>query len=174
MSEGTVHLALFSDIDPATDAIIKLRELGISDQEMTVVSGVPYSDKMLDRPMTWTNVPTIAIGGAIVGFIIGIAMNWGAPFLYPIHVGGLPIYPIPTTLVLTFETTMLGLMIFTFLGVIWESTFPSFGPKEYHPEISDGKIALVFNCPPEIHEQMHKSLADLGAEWVHRTEAQRL
>ena len=67
-----------------------------------------------------------------------------------------------------------GLMMATFLGVIWESAFPSFGPKEYHNAISNGRIALVFNCPLEIHTQVHDLLAALGAEWVHRTEATEL
>lgn len=174
MSATNAHLALFGDLDPATDAIVKLREFGISDQDITVVSGVPYSHQMLDRPTIPTSVLTLGGMGAIGGFLIGIALNWGAPFLYPLRVGGLPLYPIPTTLVLTFETTMLGLLIFTFLGVLWENGFPLIGPKEYHPEISDGKIALVFNCPPEKFEKIHKSLTDLGAELVQRTEAQAL
>jgi hypothetical protein len=100
-----------------------------------------------------------------------VAMNLVTPLQYPIRVGGMPLVSIPTSIVLTFETSMLGLLAFTFLGVIWESAFPSFGPKEYHASISDGQIAVVFNCPPEIHSQAHNSLAALGANWVHRTEA---
>ena len=69
---------------------------------------------------------------------------------------------------------MLGLLAFTFLGVIWESAFPSFGPKVYRPEVSDGQIAVVFNCPPEVHTHVHEALAVLGAEWVHRTEATKI
>ncbi|HEX7975868.1 MAG TPA: quinol:electron acceptor oxidoreductase subunit ActD [Anaerolineales bacterium] len=174
MSEGPVHLALFKEIDPATEAIDKLRELGIAENDMTIISGVPYSDRILGRPITWTRVPQIAIGGFVVGLVISLALNWGTPLQYPIRVGGQPVYPIPTTLVLTFEISMLGLMISTFLGVLWESYFPSIGPKEYRPEISDGQIAVVFNCPPEIHQQVHDTLAGLGAEWVHRTEAKPL
>lgn len=174
MSEGTEHLALFSDIDPVTQAIDRLRSLGVDDKDMTVVSGVPFSDKMLGRPVSWTRVPQIGIAGFLVGFVISLFLNFGTPLLYPILVGGMPLISIPTSLVLIFEISMLGLMISTFLGVIWESTFPSWGPKVYRPEISDGKIALVFNCPPEIHSKMHEELAGLGAEWLHRTEAKVL
>jgi hypothetical protein len=172
MSEGTVHLALFREIDPANHALDKLRDLGIPDKEMTIISGVPYSEKMLGRPMSWTRVPQLAIAGFILGFVISLLLNFGTPYQYPIYVGGLPLFPIPTTIILTFEMSMLGLLLFTFLGVIWESTFPSLGPKEYHPEISDGKIAVVFNCPAEIHTQAHEALADLGAEWMHRMEVE--
>jgi hypothetical protein len=172
MSEGTVHLALFDDIDPASLALDKLRELGIQDKEMTIISGVPYSEKMLGRPMSWTKVPQLAISGFVLGFIVSLLLNFGTPLQYPIYVGGLPLLPIPTTAILTFEISMLGLLAFTFLGVVWESSFPSLGPKEYHPEISDGKIAVVFSCPAEVHTQAHDALAALGAEWVHRTEAE--
>jgi hypothetical protein len=171
MSEETVHLALFEEIDQASNALDALRDLGILDEDMSIISGVPYSDRMLGRPMSWSMVPKLAVAGFLLGFVLGILMNIVAPLQYPIYVGGMPLVSIPTSLVLTFETSMLGLLGFTFLGVIWESAFPSFGPKEYHSTVSDGQIALVFNCPPELHSQVHNSLAALGANWVHRTEA---
>lgn len=124
--------------------------------------------------MSWTIIPKIAIGGFIAGFIISILLNFGTPLLYPIRVGGMPYLPIPTGLILTFEISMLGLLAATFLGVIWESAFPSFGPKEYRQEISDGRIGVVFTCPPEEHTRAHETLVALGAEWVHRTEATNL
>jgi hypothetical protein len=174
MSEEVVHLALFKDIDPATQAIDKLRDLGIPDKEMSIISSMPYSDKMLGRPMTWTRVPKLALIGFMIGFVISLLLNFGTPLQYPIRVGNMPYLPIPTTVVLTFEISMLGLLAFTFLGVIWESAYPSFGPKIYNREISDGRIAVVFSCPPEIHTQAHETLAALGAEWMHRTEATQL
>lgn len=174
MTESNVHLALFQDIDPATKAIDQLRKLGVQDKDMTIICSVPYSDKMLGRPMTWTRVPQLAMIGFVIGFVISLLLNWGTPLQYPIRVGNLPYLPIPTTAVLTFEISMLGLLVFTFLGVIWESAFPSFGPKIYNYEISDGRIAVVFSCPPEIHTLAHDALAALGAEWMHRTEASPL
>lgn len=174
MSEDTVHLALFKDIDPATRAIDKLRELGVPDRDMTIISSVPYSDKMLGRPMTWTRVPKLALIGFLLGFGISLLLNFGTPLQYPIRVGNMPYLPIPTTIILTFEISMLGLLAFTFLGVIWESAFPSFGPIIYHRKISDGCIAVVFSCPSEIHAKAHDALAALGAEWMHRMEATQL
>jgi hypothetical protein len=174
MTEGTVHLALFKDIDPATQALDQLRAMGIQDVDMTIITGVPYSEKMLGRPRTWTAVPKLAITGFLLGFVISLLLNWGTVLQYPINVGGLPMYSIPTTIVLTFEISMLGLLMFTFLGVLWESAYPSFGPKEYHPEVSNGQIALVFNCPPEVHNQAHDALASLGAVWMHRREATKI
>jgi hypothetical protein len=174
MSEDTVHLALFKDIDPATRAIDKLRDLGVPDKDMTIISSVPYSNKMLGRPMTWTLVPKLALIGFMLGFVISLLLNFGTPLQYPIRVGNMPYLPIPTTIILTFEISMLGLLVFTFLGVIWESAFPSFGPIIYHRQISNGFIAVVFICSPEIHTQAHEALAALGTEWMHRKEVTQL
>ena len=41
MSDSITLLALFEDIEPAADGIEKLRELGVTDDEMNVISGVP-------------------------------------------------------------------------------------------------------------------------------------
>ncbi len=174
MPEENVHLALFKDIDPAAIALDKLRELGIQEEDMTIISGLPYSEKMLGRPAQKTQLPIFAGVGFIGGFLLSLLMNWGTVLAYPVHVGGLPLYPIPTTLVLTFEMSMLGMLLTTFMGVIWECAFPALGPKEYRSEISDGQIAVVFNCPAEVHERAHEALGALGAEWVHRTEATKL
>jgi hypothetical protein len=69
------------------------------------------------------------------------------PLLYFVPVGGQPKVPVPPSVVVLFELTMLGLLISTFLGVFLDSTFPSYRPMEYVPEISDGKIAVLFHCP---------------------------
>jgi hypothetical protein len=54
MSEQlTTLLALFKDIDPAADAIDKLREMGIVDEQMNVVSGIPVMERVLGRPKQW-------------------------------------------------------------------------------------------------------------------------
>jgi hypothetical protein len=76
--------------------------------------------------------------------------------------------------VVLFELTMLGLLISTFLGVFLDSTFPSYRPMEYVPEISDGKIAVLFHCPQDKEEKFTKAMTDLGAETVEVAEAQQL
>ncbi len=44
-------LAVFEDIEPAADAIEKLHELGVNDDEMNVISGIPVRPSILDRPL---------------------------------------------------------------------------------------------------------------------------
>ncbi len=172
MTLPVIHLALFPEdqIDSAAEAISRLHKLGVEDKDISVISGIPYSDKILGRPMSWSRVPVIAISGAIVGCLIAILLYYGTPLLYPITVGGMPLLTNPTSFVVIFELTMLGLLISTFIGVFVEAITPSFGPKGYSSEITDGKIGLLFSSPSDLEERVHTLLSDLGAEVVHRSE----
>lgn len=176
MTSKVVHLALFKEeqIDHAAEAIARLRGLGIADKDMSVISGIPFSEKVLDRPMSWTNVGRIGMAGAVAGFLVAAFLNFGTPLLYPIRVAAMPLQPIPTAIVVTFELTMLGLLISTFIGVFIETITPSFGPKGYHPKISDGHIGVLFSGPAELDQGIHSALGELGAELVHEVEEEKL
>ena len=41
MSDSTMLLAVFEEIEPAVKGIEKLQELGVSDEQMNVISGIP-------------------------------------------------------------------------------------------------------------------------------------
>ncbi len=174
MSENLTLLALFQDVDPAAHGIGKLHELGISDNDINVLSGIPIKGAILGRPTPKTNVPRIGLLGAGLGMCLGIFFLQGIPFLYPLLVGGQPIYPIPPTFIITFEMTMLGLMGFSFIGLFIESGFPSFDEVHYVPEVSDGKIAVFFSCPAELQGKAESALTTAGAESVKSVEAQKL
>jgi hypothetical protein len=58
MSEKKMILALFDDIDPAACAIDELRVMGIEDDQMNVISGIPITEPMLGRPRGRTTIDT--------------------------------------------------------------------------------------------------------------------
>lgn len=174
MTEKATLLALFKDIDPAANAIDKLREMGVSDGDINAISGIPVMESMLGRPRQWTNVPRLAAGGAIAGLFVGLFFAYVTSNMYPIYVGGQPLTPAAPSIIVIFEMIMLGLLIATFVGVFLDSRFPSYSPKEYIPEISDGRIAVLFTCPIEEQESFIHALTNLGAEKVETAEAQQL
>jgi len=174
MAENITLLALFEDIEPAVRGIDRLRELGVSDQDLNVISGVPIPGRVLGRPGAITNVAKIAIAGAIFGLFFGLALIYGTPYLYPLLVGGQPIYPIPMGWIVMFEMTMLGLMGFAFLGLFVDSGFPAYTPMNYVPEISDGRIALLFPCSDNERGKFSDALKSAGAESVEPAEARHL
>jgi hypothetical protein len=173
MSDTTL-LALFEDIDPAAEAIGKLHEMGVSDDRLNVISGIPVTHKMLGRPHPWTNVARLALGGAIAGFLVGIFLNFGTPYLYSVSVGGQYITPIPPGLIIVFEMTMLFALLATFLGVFLDSFFPNYSPMEYVPEISDGKIGLFFRVPQDDQQKFTEVMNQMGAESVKPAEERPL
>lgn len=169
-------LAVFPDIAPAADAIEKLRTLGLSDDHMNVISGIPVTEAMLGRPSQWTNVPRLAAGGAVIGFLGGAFLTFVSPFLYPvpIQVGTQAYVPGPPTVVVLFELTMLGMLLSTFLGVFLDSYFPNYRPMEYVKEVSDGKIAIFFICPMDGKERFVKAMSAIGAEKIEVAEVEHL
>ena len=94
MANTITLLALFEDIEPATKGIDALRELGVSHEQVNVISGVPIPGRVLGRPGAVTHVAKIGLAGAIMGMFLGLALIYGTPYLYPLHVGGQPIFPI--------------------------------------------------------------------------------
>lgn len=173
MTEKRLLLAIFEDIDPAARAVDKLRELGVSDEHVTVISGTPITEAMLGRKPQWSNVTRFAMGGAFLGLCVGIFLAFGTPNLYPITVGGRWI-GVPPTIVVMFEMTMLVMLISTFLGVFLDSRFPNYTPTEYVPEISDGRIGLLVECAGELEKAVETAMQSIGAESVKRAQAEAL
>lgn len=170
----TTLLAVFKDIDPAADAIEKLHEMGVSDENINVISGVPLAHTILGRPHPWTNVSKLSLGGAICGFFFGLFLNWGTPRIYEVSLGGQYIFPIPPGIIVTFEMTMLFALLATFLGVFLDSYFPNYRPLEYVTEVSDGAIAVFFKCEETDTKKFTDAMNKLGAEKVEPAEAQQL
>ena len=174
MSEAITLLAMFEDIEPASEGVEKLQQLGLSDDDMNVISGIPVKHTILGRPAAITYVSRIGLLGAGIGMALGLFLIYGIPYFYPLLVGGQAIFPVPQGIIITFEMTMLGLMGFSFIGMFIDSGFPSYTPKEYTPEISDGKVALLFSCPTGEQEKFIDAMKNAGAASVAPVEARHL
>jgi len=167
-------IGLFHEATPTADTLDRLRELGVTDAHMNVIAGIPVTEAMLGRPRQASNVPRLALGGAVAGMFVGAFLAFWTPASYPLNVGGQPLIPGPPSVVVLFEMTMLGMLISTFLGVFLDSRFPSYSPKEYVPEISDGKIAILIECEPETENKIEAAMTQIGAESVRHAEANTL
>ena len=174
MADLITLLALFDDIEPATKGIDKLQELGVSGEQVNVISGIPIPGRVLGRPSAISNVSKIALVGAALGALFGLSLIYGTPYLFPIPVGGQPIYPVPMGWIGTFEMAMLGLMVFAFVGMFVDSGFPRYTPMDYVPEISSGKIAVLFPCGTNDQGRFMDALLQVGAESVKPAEARQL
>jgi hypothetical protein len=167
-------LATFKEATKTSEAIDALYEFGIRDDQITVMTGVPYPEGALERTTEWLRLPYIVITGALGGFLFGIFLSVITPHLYRLDVGGHPTVSFPPAAVITFVFTMMATIISTFLGVLWEMNFPEFGPKYYHKNVTDGYLAVLVDFPPELEGQVRDALEKHNAHQIQRPELQAL
>ena len=174
MDEAARLMAIFDTSTNTSEAIDALYEAGIQDEQIIVMTGVPYPEGALERRTEWLRLPYIVMAGALGGFIIGLFLSVITPHLYRLDVGGHPTVGFAPAAVITFVFTMMATIISTFLGVVWEMNFPEFGPKYYHKLVTDGYLAVLVEFPPNLEMDVQKALAEHGGSEIHRPELQAL
>ena len=107
------------------------------------------------------------MGGAIVGFAVGLMVTAGTQLSYPLVTAGKPILGIPPMFIIMYEGTMLGALIFTIMGVIFESRLPNLKNDLYDARITEGYVGLVVRCEDDAQaETAQTTLTEAGAEEV--------
>ena len=175
MSDPAVSLiALFHEGTQTAEAIDELHSLGIPDDKMVVMTGVPYPERALGRGREWLTLPYIVLAGAVSGFFFGVFLAVVTPHLYRLDVGGHPAVGFPPAAVIVFVFTMMATIVSTFLGVLWEMNFPRFGAAPYHKLVTDGHLALLLECAPSLETGVRKVLQDHDAHHVGEPERMML
>jgi hypothetical protein len=174
MPKKIMLMGLFVGVTPSADALDGLRTLGIREDAMSVMSGVPHSSKMLGRPHIHERVPWVSLLGALAGLIIGFLLTFATQWHYPIRVGGRAFTAIPTSIVIIYECTMLGLIVSTFLNMAWKNGFPSTKPQYYDPKINSDRISILCECDSNMETKVREVMNLHGAEQVYEPERRPL
>lgn len=176
MSDQAVVMGSFQDVDieRTADSLDGLRELGIPDSDITILSSLPHSPRVLGRPHIRTWLPWISLGSAVLGFLVGLFFTAITPYLYVIRVGGQPVVPTPPTLLLLYEFTMLFLIAGTFGGLLWLNRFPDTKPEYYDPELFSDRISVLVRLPADQVRGAMAVLESHGALDVHQPERREL
>jgi hypothetical protein len=148
--------ALYRSPESAQRAFDHLREAGIADREITILSSEPFEEYEFGRRdrknwMTW-----IAAGGGLVGLVTAYLLTSITQQVWPINTGGMPIVTNWSNLIIMFELTMLGAIITTVLTLLVTARIPSRKkPVLYDPAIADGRILIGVANPsnPSLVEQ---------------------
>lgn len=172
--ETAVVLSSFEDVNPTAAALGGLQNLGIPDDDITVMSSLPWSAEILGRPHIKTPLTKIALACALVGLGLGIFLVVVTPFLYIIRVGGQPVVPIPPSALLLYEFLMLFLIIGTFGGFLVLNGFPKYKPTYYDPKLNDERISLVVHAPAAIASDVVAVLEENGGEVIQDPERREL
>jgi mono/diheme cytochrome c family protein len=164
----TQLLGLFQEVASAAEGVERLRQAGIEDAQVSVISGVPYRSRMLRRPAIGSRIASAAGVGALVGAVIGLAITWGTYVLYPLSVGGQPRFPIPPTLIVIFEVTMLGMMWTAFGAFLIINRMPVFGQPPFSDKVMDGSIGILVQIDANRLDEIERLLREGGASEVRR------
>ncbi|HLE28394.1 MAG TPA: quinol:electron acceptor oxidoreductase subunit ActD [Anaerolineales bacterium] len=166
MSAPLTLMALFHEGTQTAGAIDDLHALGIPDEKMVVITGVPYPEGALGRHREWLTLPYIVLAGAVGGLLFGLFLSAITPHLYRLDVGGHPPVGFPPTAIIIFVFTMMATIVSTFLGVLWEMNFPRFGPAPYHRLVTDGHLAVLLEYPAELEASVRQTLEARHAHHV--------
>lgn len=163
-------LGLFQEVTSAADAVEGLRRLDITDEEVSTLSSIPYEPEMLARRPRRGRLGLVTLVGALLGFSIALFLTVGIFLLYPLIQGGQPLVPIPPSLIIVFEVTMLGTMWTAFFGFLFVNRLPAFGRPAYDTRITAGEIGLLVHVDEQMAVEAERVLREEGAHDVQRLE----
>ena len=174
MTDSITLMALFREGTDTAEAIDELHSLGIQDDKVVVITGVPYPEGSLGRHREWLALPYIVLSGATAGILFGLFLAVITPHLYRLDVGGHPPVGFPPAAVIIFVFTMMATIVSAFLGVLWEMNFPRFGPAPYNKLVTDGYLAVLLELPAALEAQVRKILESNHAHHIGEPERMAL
>ena len=136
-------LGLFTDEDVVADAMDALKAEGYTIAEYEIMSGTPYPEGTFGEAEPVHKLFRWPLIGAMCGFIIAIILTAGTQLAYPLVTGGKPILGIPPMAIIIYEGTMLGAIIFTVIGIMFESRLPRIFMGAYDTRITEGYIGIT-------------------------------
>jgi mono/diheme cytochrome c family protein len=156
-------LGLFHETESAAEAIAQVRQLGVPDEKITVMSGVPIAARMLGRPPARHPLPRVTLLGTALGLLTALFLTVGIFLLYQLYQGGQPLIPVPPSLIIFFEVTMLGTMGMTFVGLFLVNRFPVLKPMAYDPLITEGAIGVAVELEEALFDRAESVFQAAGA-----------
>lgn len=159
-------LGVYKDLDTAVDAVDALNATGITRSDFEVLSNAPFPEGTFGEEHGLHRLGIFPIVGAAIGFSVGLLITGGTQISYPLVTGGKPILSIPPMIIIMYEGTLLAAVIFTVIGVLFESRLPRFSGKLYSPKISAGSIGILVHAPVERLDKVASTLRQAGAEEI--------
>ena len=161
-------IGLFTNEDVVADAMDALSGEGYGTNEYEVLTGTPYPDGTFGEAEPVHKLYRWPLIGAACGFIIGLILTAGTQIAYPLVTGGKPILGIPPMAIIMYEGTMLGAILFTVVGIIFESRLPRIFMGAYDTRITEGYIGVTVTTSEDKISKAEDVLRQAGAEEIKR------
>ena len=156
-------LGLFEDANYAAEAGDALQQAGVDQRDYDFLTDAPYPEGAFGERPERHRLYVFPLLGALVGLTIGIMLTSMTQMAYPLVQGGKPILSLPPMAVVTYESTMLSAIIFTIIGLIFESRLPKLKMGLYDTRITEGYIGVLVNAEEEQLSEVSAILTQAGA-----------
>ncbi len=163
-------LGIFLYVDTLLDAADRLRGAG---HKVTILSSVPLVHEIEHKHGEGKGfLKYFTFFGGLAGFLAGVLLALGTAALYVLPRGGRAIFPITPTLLISYETAILGGVGLTFVGFLLLTGLPVLGKKKaFAPEIAYDNFGLVIEgLDGARFEEVEAILDEFGAHEVKRVE----
>jgi hypothetical protein len=164
-------LGLFTDAGYAAEAGDALERAGLTKNDYDFLTDTPYPEGALGERHISHKVYIFPFIGAMLGLTVAILITAGTQVSYPLITGGKPVLSIPAMAIISYEGTMLGAILFTVLGIIFESRLPYFRKRLYDDRITEGYIGLVVEVDDSKISDVERALTQAGAVEIKRAAA---
>ena len=161
-------LGLYEDANYAAEAGDGLKEAGLSNEEFDFLTGAPYPEGAFGERHSRHRLYVFPLAGAICGLTAGILLTSMTQMAYPLVTGGKPILALPPMAIISYEATLLGAILFTVIGIIFESRLPRLRLGLYDNRITDGMIGVLVECEEAQVPRVEQVLTQAGAVEVKR------
>jgi hypothetical protein len=159
-------LVKFAQPNEARVAIRRLLQAGIQADSMEVMTSQPIHGEPFIPNMKPTRLRTWALIGAAIGLLGGLSLATITALNYPLIKGGMPIVAPWTVGLITYETTMLGAVLATLVGLLVELRLPNFKNLPYDPSVVDGGVVLAVSCTESSRASVETAVGAAGASKV--------
>lgn len=140
---------LYASPDSVQRVVDGLRATGVAERDITVISSEPLEAFEFSRRDEATWLHWIAGGGGVGGLAFAAWLTSMTEKAWPIQTGNMPIVAWWPNIIVMFELTMLGGMLATVVALFITALIPARGPMMYDSEVTDGKILVGVEHPPE-------------------------
>lgn len=159
-------LAIFRNDQDAADATDALQGLGMSNGDFDILTGVPYPEGAFGERIKRLRIYVFPFVGALLGLAVALLLTIGTQISYPMVTGGKPILSIPAMAIVSYEGTMLGAILFTVIGIIFESRLPRPKLGLYDDRITAGFIGILIGCQEDRIPSVQQAMRKVGAEGI--------
>lgn len=161
-------IGLFTDEDTAADALDSVKSAGFEPGDYEVLTGTPYPEGTFGEEEPVHKLYRFPLIGAACGFIVGMLLTAGTQLAFPLVAGGKPLLSIPPMAIIMYEGTMLGAILFTVFGIVFESRLPRLFMGAYDTRITEGYIGVTITTSEDRTDDAEEVLKKAGAEEVKR------